>query len=78
MAKSDFEILNQLNAENGVDKVFANPRNAASGSLRQLDSNITAKRPLKYFAYHFKSDDFEIASQFSGLNKAQELGFSTH
>ncbi|MBL6784703.1 MAG: NAD-dependent DNA ligase LigA [Rickettsiales bacterium] len=77
MAKSDFEILNQLNAENG-DKVFANPRNAASGSLRQLDSNITAKRPLKYFAYHFKSDDFEIASQFSGLNKAQELGFSTN
>jgi DNA ligase (NAD+) len=77
MAKSDFEILNQVSATNG-DKVFANPRNAASGSLRQLDPKVTAKRPLKYFAYHFKSSDVELMSQFAGLNVAQDLGFSTN
>ncbi|WP_234409791.1 NAD-dependent DNA ligase LigA [Polynucleobacter acidiphobus] len=50
MHRADFEKMNKMAAANG-EKEFANPRNAAAGSLRQLDSKITAKRPLSFFAY---------------------------
>ena len=50
MNRSDFEKLNKLQAAAG-DKTFVNPRNAAAGSLRQLDPRLTAKRPLRFFAY---------------------------
>ena len=50
MRRSDFDALNERQAARG-EKVFVNPRNAAAGSLRQLDPKITAERPLSFYAY---------------------------
>lgn len=50
MHRADFERLNQVQQSRG-EKIFVNPRNAAAGSLRQLDPRITATRPLRFFAY---------------------------
>lgn len=76
MLKSSFEAINE-EARNTGAKVFANPRNAAAGSLRQLDPQITAKRNLSFYAYSMGlvSDDFKLADKhFARLEQIKELG----
>lgn len=78
MPVSSFERLNEENIENG-QKEFANPRNAAAGSLRQLDSKITAKRDLHFFAYTAISEDKTLfKTHKQALDLLSELGFEVN
>jgi DNA ligase (NAD+) len=78
MRRDDFAALNARQAERG-GKTFANPRNAAAGSLRQLDPRITADRPLRFFAYALGEVSEPFATSQSGLiARLGELRFSTN
>lgn len=77
MPKTSFEKLNEENLENG-EKIFANPRNAASGSLRQLDSSITARRDLSMFCYGAIFNDSSIKTHYEGIKSLKKLGFKTN
>ncbi len=78
MAHDDFIALNARQAEAGA-KTFANPRNAAAGSLRQLDPTITAARPLRFFAYAWGEVSAPLAaSQSDAIARLDELGFTTN
>lgn len=78
MSHADFAALNARQLEAG-EKVFANPRNAAAGSLRQLDAKITAARPLKFFAYAWGTVSEPLArTQFEAIEKLATLGFKTN
>ena len=78
MAKGDFLALNQAQAEAGT-KVFANPRNAAAGSLRQKDAAITASRVLKFFAYSAGEISAPVAETHSAfLACLSAWGFSVN
>ena len=61
------------------ESLFANARNAAAGSLRQLDSSITASRPLDIFIFNVqKSEDIEFKSHFESLEYLKKLGFNVN
>jgi len=78
MSHADFAALNARQLEKG-DKLFANPRNAAAGSLRQLDASITAARPLKFFAYAWGALSEPLSdTQFGAIERLAELGFTTN
>ncbi|MDF1792462.1 MAG: NAD-dependent DNA ligase LigA [Thalassobaculaceae bacterium] len=78
MTKGDFVALNERQAEAGA-KIFANPRNAAAGSLRQLDPEITRSRPLRFFAYSWGEISEEFAdTHHAFLEKLEAWGFTTN
>ncbi len=78
MSSEDFAALNTRQACAGA-KTFANPRNAAAGSLRQLDPTITQQRPLRFFAYAWGEISAPFAStQFGAIETLKTYGFQTN
>lgn len=78
MSHADFTALNARQAALN-EKVFANPRNAAAGSLRQLDADITRNRPLRFFAYAWGTVSTPLSeTQFGAINRLKTFGFQTN
>ena len=78
IGKKDFEKMNKEREEND-EELFANARNAAAGSLRQLDSKITSKRPLDIYIFNVqKVEGKEFNSHFEELEYLAELGFNVN
>lgn len=78
MSHADFAALNSRQAAKG-EKAFANPRNAAAGSLRQLDATITGARPLRFFAYAWGALSEPLAqTQLGAIQRLRALGFQTN
>ncbi len=78
ISKRDFERMNQEREEN-EEELFANARNAAAGSLRQLDDKITAKRPLDIYIFNVqKIEKKEFNSHFEELQYMEKLGFNVN
>ncbi len=75
--KKDFEALNKERLELG-EKLFANPRNSASGSLKLQDPKIVSKRKLDIFVYYLLSDSIVFNSQFENLQILSKLGFKVN
>ena len=75
MSKADFEALNERQEASG-GKIFANPRNAAAGSLRQKDPSITAARPLRFFAHGWGEVSAPLAeTQYDAMKRIEGFGF---
>ena len=78
IGKEDFEKLNSDRLMDEEEQ-FANARNAAAGSLRQLDSKITAKRPLDIYIFNVqKSEQIKFKSHYDSLNYLEEIGFNVN
>mgnify|MGYP003487382859 FL=1 len=69
-----FAAINQARSKSG-EALFANPRNAAAGTLRQLDAKIVAQRQLNFFAYTLHAENQAISSQWESLELLQQMGF---
>lgn len=79
MTHADFAALNASGAVSGTGQPFANPRNAAAGSLRQLDPAITAGRPLRFFAYAWGALSEPLApTQAEAVARLKAMGFATN
>ena len=75
MSRADFAALNAAQEETGA-KLFANPRNAAAGSLRQKDASVTAKRPLKFWAYGWgAASEVPCETQYDMMRLIESWGF---
>jgi len=74
MPRAGFDAFNRKALEQG-DKPLVNPRNGAAGSLRQLDPQLTAKRPLAFFAYSTATRDGLPDTQFDSLHRLRDWGF---
>ena len=78
IGKEEFEKMNEEREENG-ETLFANARNAAAGSLRQLDSSVAKKRPLDIYIFNVqKSEDIEFKSHYESLLYLEKLGFNVN
>ncbi len=76
ISKENFRKLNESLIDRG-ERPFANPRNAAAGSLMQLDSKITASRPLDFIVWGFGMSEVEFKTQSEFLKKTKDLGFKS-
>lgn len=78
IGKKEFDALNEIRLADEEER-FANARNAAAGSLRQLDSKITAGRPLDIYIFNIQEiENKEIMTHYEGLKYLQELGFNVN
>jgi len=78
MNRADFAVLNERQAEAGK-MIYANPRNSAAGSLRQIDASVTAQRPLRFFAYAWgEVSDMPAKTQEGMLDFLHHAGFVTN
>ncbi len=78
IGKSEFEKMNEERQEN-EETLFANARNAAAGSLRQLDSNITASRPLDIYIFNVqKCESIDFKSHYESLRYLEKIGFNVN
>jgi DNA ligase (NAD+) len=73
-SKHDFIKVNQEQEEKG-EKLFANARNTAAGTLKMKDSRIVSKRALNFYAYALRSDEIQLKTQYNTLSQLEKMGF---
>jgi len=78
ISKGEFERINATLTDSGAEKIYANPRNLAAGSLRMLDPRVTARRRLDFFAHSFgESEGLDVATQHEFYERVRDWGLKT-